>query len=133
MSITKAISTLFHPQISSGGDIKTSLVAIDATCQPGDNQYRDPVLLRELNKAYVGFLQTELLSSSHMGGGGELSESIYLDAVDQSQMSTEGDFETASEGLDSHPSEFMACLLFFPFFSINPFHLAMVSKSCPRI
>eukprot|EP00057_Strongylocentrotus_purpuratus_P021526 XP_011676000.1 PREDICTED: uncharacterized protein LOC585285 isoform X1 [Strongylocentrotus purpuratus] len=91
-------------QITSSGDIKTSLVAIDASCNPGDTQYRDPTLLRELNKAYVGFLQTELSLSSQMGGEG-LSESIYLDAMDQSQMSTEGDFETASEGLDSlsHP------------------------------
>lgn len=97
----------------SCGDIKTSLVAIDATpmdemrTQEGgvasyvhDYQYTNPALLRELNKAYIGFLQTQEGSTSN-GIRGDVSESLYLDAIDQSQMSTEGDFETASEGLDS--------------------------------
>nr|XP_054771282.1 uncharacterized protein LOC129279206 [Lytechinus pictus] len=96
-------------QITNSGDIKTSLVAIDASCNPGDDQYKDTLLLRDLNKAYVGFLQNELSMISQMGG--ELnSESIYLDAMDQSQMSTEGDFETASEGLDSHPRSVTPCI-----------------------
>ncbi|XP_071497739.1 uncharacterized protein [Diadema antillarum] len=91
-------------QTTSRGDIKTSLVAIDATPMNQDlefvsYQYSDPSLLRELNKAFVGFLQAA--NDTGNGIGPDLSDSLYMDAIDQSLLSTEGDFETASEGLES--------------------------------
>ncbi|WJX30982.1 poly(ADP-ribose) glycohydrolase [Trifolium repens] len=39
------------------GRRKTRIVAIDALCGPGMRQYREKYLLREINKAFCGFLQ----------------------------------------------------------------------------
>ncbi|KAF7836569.1 poly(ADP-ribose) glycohydrolase 1-like isoform X1 [Senna tora] len=38
------------------GRRKTRIVAIDALCSPGMRQYREKLLLREINKAFCGFL-----------------------------------------------------------------------------
>lgn len=40
------------------GRRKTHIIAIDALSQPGDDQFRLTYILRELNKAYCGFLDT---------------------------------------------------------------------------
>ena len=46
-------------QCKSSGDYHTYMTAIDAICYSGDTaqQYQDPDILRDLNKAFVGFYQ----------------------------------------------------------------------------
>lgn len=50
------------------GRRQTHIIAIDALSQPGDDQFRLTHIMRELSKAYCGFLDTGI------GGGPSMSE-----------------------------------------------------------
>ncbi|XP_022093463.1 uncharacterized protein LOC110980795 isoform X2 [Acanthaster planci] len=88
---------------NSSGDLNNTLIAIDAMPWTGylHNQYRPEHLLRELNKAYVGFCYPKASEASVSTGQEEADSSSYHDALDQSLVSTDGaEFETASSGDD---------------------------------
>lgn len=95
--------------MNSSGNLETKLLAIDASpfYDTSDDQYRDSYLLRDLNKALVGFLpssepEVQVLPNDE---GSDVDISFYTDATDRSHYTTETDFETASESLDAPKSE----------------------------
>ncbi|KAJ8031100.1 Poly(ADP-ribose) glycohydrolase [Holothuria leucospilota] len=90
-------------KLNSTGSLETKLLAIDASpfYDTSDDQFRDSYLLRDLNKALIGFLPCSEPEVPPNDEGSDVDISFYTDATDRSHYTTETDFETASESLDA--------------------------------
>ncbi|XP_071798548.1 uncharacterized protein [Asterias amurensis] len=82
------------------GNFANTLIAIDAMPWSGylQNQFKTEHILRELNKAFTGFCYPKSERRTLSVGHGEADSGSYQDALDQSLISTDGTFDTASSG-----------------------------------
>ncbi|KAK7253129.1 hypothetical protein RIF29_37582 [Crotalaria pallida] len=72
--------------IDTHGRRKTKIVAIDALCSPGTRQYRENFILREINKAFCGFLDQSTHQWDHKCENG--CSSALLNAAALTSMET---------------------------------------------
>ncbi|XP_019422278.1 PREDICTED: poly(ADP-ribose) glycohydrolase 1 isoform X1 [Lupinus angustifolius] len=81
------------------GRRKTRIVAIDALCSPGTRQYRESFILREINKAFCGFLD----QSTHQWHHKMFYENVCSSALFSAAASTS--METSEENISNHIME----------------------------
>ncbi|KAJ1391218.1 Pol [Sesbania bispinosa] len=81
------------------GRRKTRIVAIDALCSPGMRQYRENFLLREINKAFSGFLYQSKYQQYQKILRENGCSSVLFDAATSTSMETsEGKFSNHESG-----------------------------------